>query len=115
VLDFGFFVGVLAFRARVVDGDPGIGIRISRDVRDGAFGAAADPRPVGDVLLPGLRGEHDAWTGTWRAWTRQAGVNSWPEARAQLDEPAWGRYRSAIVRVTVPRPWPPCDRATETV
>ena len=43
VLDFGFFVGVLAFRARVVDGEAGVGIRVGGDVRDGTFGAAADP------------------------------------------------------------------------
>ena len=60
MLDFGFFVAVFTFRARVVDGDPGIWVSVRGDVRDGAFGAAADPRPVGDALLPGLRGEHHA-------------------------------------------------------
>jgi len=44
MFDFGFFVAVFAFRARVVDGEAGIGIRISRDIRDGALAVIAGGR-----------------------------------------------------------------------
>ena len=88
VLHFGFFVAVFTFRARVVDGNPGVGVRVRGDVRDSTFGAAADPRPVGHALLPGLRGKHHAAAAARRAiavphgLARPCAAHSKTEARA---------------------------------
>ena len=60
MFDAAFFVAVFAFRAGVVDGDPGVGIGVGGDIGDGTFAGAAHPRPVRDGLLPGGRGEHHA-------------------------------------------------------
>ena len=43
VFHFRFFIAVFTFRARVVDGDPRIGVRVRGDIGDGTFRRRSQP------------------------------------------------------------------------